>query len=56
MAADGLLETKMEDQPGRWQTRFYYPVEKVLITEKYGKRRIVVKRRGVEHGQLEMAI
>lgn len=53
---EGYLTCEMRDQPGRWTTRFYYPVEEQLITEKYGKRRIVVKHKGVECGQLELEL
>jgi len=53
---DGYLTCEARDQSGRWTTRFYYPVVKSLITEKYGKRRIVVKHKGVVSGQLELAL
>lgn len=53
---EGYLTCELRDQSGRWTTRFYYPVEKQLITEKYGKRRIVVKRKGAIVGQMELAL
>jgi hypothetical protein len=54
LIVDGYLTMESRDQSGRWTTRFYYPVVTTLITEKYGKRRINVKRKGVVSGQLEM--
>ena len=56
MEADGLIETKMQPQPGRWETRFYYPVVETLIMEKYLRRRITVSKRGVAVGQLELSL
>jgi hypothetical protein len=56
LVEDGKLGFIEREKSGRWTARGYYSNIKRLITEKYGKRRIVVKRRGVEHGQLEMAI
>lgn len=56
LIVDGYLTMESRDQSGRWTTKFYYPVIATLITEKWAKRRIVVKHRGVISGQLEMAL
>lgn len=56
MVEDGDLVRVSDDPPGRWETFFYLLSEKRLITEKYGKRRIVVKRKGAVVGQMELAL
>lgn len=56
MVSDGDLNFVEREQPGRITTKFYYPVVQSLITEKYGKRWIVVKRKGKIAGQMEMGI
>lgn len=45
MVMEGKMTVERRDKSGRW-TGNYYLVIKSLITEKYGKRRITVKRRG----------
>lgn len=51
---EGKLSFVEREKSGRWTARAYYPLVKTLITEKYGKRRINVKRKGVVSAQLEM--
>jgi len=51
---EGYLTCEMRDQSGRWTTRFYYPVIPRLIMEKYSRRHITLRKRGVAVGQLEM--
>lgn len=53
---EGKITFQILEKSGRWAARGFLPVELPIITEKYGKRRIVVKHRGVEAGQLEMGI
>jgi len=54
MVEAGDLTVEQRDRRGRWTTKFYLLVEKRLITEKYSRRHISVKSRGVAVGQLEM--
>jgi len=54
LVLEGYLTVESRDQSGRWTTKFYYPVVQTLITEKYGRRRIVVKRRGMIADNLEV--
>lgn len=55
MELEGKLVTEMRDQSGRWTTRFYSVTPSFEhYHEKYGKRRINVKRKGVVSAQLEM--
>jgi hypothetical protein len=54
MAQSGDLICEKRDQSGRFTTNFYLLVESRLITEKYHRRHISVKSRGVAVGQLEM--
>ena len=54
MAAEGVLLVEERDRAGRWTTKFYLLTEKHLITEKYHRRHISVRSRGVTVGQLEM--
>lgn len=56
MVDEGLLKVVERDQAGRYTTKFYLLADTSLITKKYGKRRIVVKYKGVERGQLELAL
>jgi hypothetical protein len=51
---EGKLGFVEREKSGRWTARAYYSTVKTLITEKYGKRRIAVKHKGVERGQLEL--
>lgn len=51
---EGKLAFIEREKSGRWTARAYYPLVKTLITEKYGKRRVNVKRKGVISAQLEM--
>ena len=54
MVAEGDLECVERIQSGRFPTRFYLLQEKHLITEKFSRRHISVKSRGVAVGQLEL--
>jgi hypothetical protein len=54
LVEDGKLGFVKRQKFGRWEARAYYSTVKTLITEKYGKRRIAVKYKGVERGQLEL--
>ena len=54
MVADGDLECVEREQSGRFVTRFYLLANSHLITEKFSRRHISVKSRGVAVGQLEM--
>lgn len=54
LVAEGKLGFVEREKSGRWTARAYYSVIKTLIAEKYGKRRIAVKHKGVERGQLEL--
>jgi len=54
MTIEGDLVVEKRDQSGRFTTNFYLLVESRLITEKYSRRHISVKSRGVPVGQLEM--
>jgi len=56
LVSEGQLEFMAREKTGRWTARGYYPVIKRLITEKYGKRRIVVKQRGAVVGQMELGL
>jgi hypothetical protein len=51
---EGKLGFVEREKSGRWTARAYYSLLSTLITEKYGKRRIAVKHKGVERGQLEL--
>jgi hypothetical protein len=51
---EGKLGFIEREKSGRWTARAFYSNVKTLITEKYGKRRIVVKRRGVIADNLEV--
>lgn len=54
MEKDGDMTVEWRDQKGRYTTRFYLLKEKRLITEKFSRRHISVRSRGVAIGQLEM--
>ena len=51
---EGKLAFVEREKSGRWTARAYYSTTKTLITEKYGKRRVSVKRRGEVVGSLEV--
>lgn len=55
MVLEGMLTVEKRDKSGRW-TANVYSIINALIKEKYGRRRINVKHRGVVSGQLEMAL
>jgi len=52
---EGLLILEWRDRKGRYTTR-YFAISETFehYHEEYGKRRIVVKHKGVERGQLEL--
>lgn len=54
MVEAGDLTVEQHDRAGRWTTKFYLLVESRLITEKFHRRNISVKSRGVVVGQMEM--
>lgn len=54
MVDEGVLTVDERDQKGRWTTKFYLLAEKHVITEKFLRRSISVRKRGVAVGQLEM--
>jgi len=56
MVAEGDLLCVEANPSGRFPTKFYLLATSPLITEKYSRRHISVKSRGVAVGQLEMGI
>lgn len=54
LVVEGKLAFIEREKSGRWTARAYYSTTKTLITEKYGKRRVSVKRRGEVVGSLEV--
>jgi len=54
MVEAGDLTVEWRDQSGRYTTRFYLLAEKRIITEKFSRRHISLKKRGVVVGQLDM--
>jgi len=54
MVAEGDLECFDSEKSGRFTTRFYLLASSRLITEKFSRRHISVRSRGVAVGQLEM--
>jgi len=54
MVEAGDMTVEERDQSGRWTTKFYLLTESRLITEKFSRRHISLKKRGVVVGQLEM--
>lgn len=54
LVAEGKLAFVEREKSGRWTARAYYSTVKNLIAEKYGKRRVSVKRRGDVIGTLEV--
>lgn len=56
MVDEGILKRDYREVSGRIPTFFYSLAVSPLITEKYGKRRIVVKHKGAIAGQLELAL
>jgi len=53
---DGKLAFVAREKSGRWTARGYYPTKEILITEKYSRRSITLRKRGVAVGQLDMAL
>lgn len=56
LVADGKLGFVEREKSGRWTARDYYSVVRILITEKWGKRRIIVKHKGQLVGQMELGL
>jgi hypothetical protein len=55
MVLEGSLIYEVRDRKGRWTTRFFQVNQAFEhYHEKYGKRRIVIKHRGVISGQMEL--
>lgn len=54
MVAEGDLECAEMELSGRYAAKFYLLTERHLITEKFSRRHISLKKRGVVVGQLEM--
>lgn len=54
MVEAGTLKAEEREQPGRYPTKFYSLVVTGLITEKYKRRRVAVRRQGVTVGSLEL--
>lgn len=54
MVTDGDLKCVERVRAGRWVTKFYLLADWHLITEKFSRRHITVKNRGVAVGQLEL--
>jgi hypothetical protein len=54
MVAEGSLLVVEAQPSGRFPTKFYLLAELPIITEKFHRRHISVKSRGVAVGQLEM--
>jgi len=54
MVAEGDLLVVERVQVGRYPTKFYLLAEKRIITEKFSRRHISLKKRGVVVGQLDM--
>lgn len=54
MVVEGDLLVVERDKIGRWATKFYLLAEKHVITEKFSRRSISVRRRGEIVGQMEM--
>lgn len=51
---EGKLAFVEREKSGRWTARAYYSLIKTPIREKFFRREISVKKRGVAVGQLEM--
>ena len=54
LVGSGDLESRTAVQSGRWRTKFYLLADRHIITEKFSRRHISIKKRGVAVGQLEM--
>lgn len=54
LCEEGKLGFVKRQKFGRWEARAYYSTVKTLITEKYGNRRVNVKRKGEVIGSLEV--
>ena len=52
LVEEGKLAFVEREKSGRWTARGYYSVVRPLIAEKYLRRTITVKKRGVAVGQL----
>lgn len=57
MVIEGSLTYEVRDRQGRWTTRFFQVNQaSEHYHEKYGKRRIVIKHKGVISGQMELGL
>ena len=54
MVSEGDLECVQMELSGRYPAKFYLLADRHIITEKFSRRHISVKSRGVAVGQLEM--
>jgi len=54
MELAGDLVTEMREQSGRWTTRFYALSAARTLSRVVLKRRVIVKRKGAEVGQMEL--
>jgi hypothetical protein len=54
MVDEGDLEMVYVEKPGRWPGHEFLLAESRLITKKFSRRHISLKKRGVVVGQLEM--
>lgn len=54
MVDEGDLHKELVQRPGRWEGYEFLLTEKHVITEKFSRRHISLKKRGVVVGQLEM--
>jgi len=51
---EGKLAFVEREKSGRWTARGYYSVVRTLIAEKFLRRQIPVRKRGVAVGQMDM--
>jgi hypothetical protein len=56
MVDEGILKRELRPQPGRVDTYFYSLADASLLITSKLTRRVIVKRRGVVSGQLELAL
>ena len=54
LVEEGKLAFVEREKSGRWTARGYYSVVRTLIAEKFLRRRITVRKRGVAVGQMDM--
>jgi len=54
LVEEGKLAFVEREKSGRWTARGYYSVVRTLITEKFLRRSITLRKRGVAVGQLDM--